>query len=144
MAASLSDYCLQSSHGAEYDVFGHNCQFDKHFLNCNVEHDDCQSSWSKVLSSWHVLSDRKERGFGDENICRDIDRSHYNSSRGALFVTVWKGATLWTIACRSRRWGQGTLSFLNPRFMGKVWSSLAGSCYGNWRWQISTSLCVDW
>ena len=76
MAASLSDYCPQNSHGAEYDAFGHNCQIDKHFLNCNVQHDDCRSSWSKFISFWYVLSDRKEIGSGIENICRGIDRFH--------------------------------------------------------------------
>ena len=66
-----------------------------------------------------------------------------NSSGGALLITVGKWVTSLSIACRSGRWVQGTLSFLNPCFMSKIWSSMTGSCYRYWSWQISTSLCVD-
>ena len=76
-------------------------------------------------------------------ILTDLITGANNSSGGALFVTVEKRATLLTIACHSRRWGQETLSFLSPWFMSKVSSSKAGSCYRYGCGQISTSLCVD-
>ena len=59
MSAPHSDYYLRSFHGAEYDALGHNCQFDKHVLKCNVEHDDCQSSSNKVLIYFDMFCHRK-------------------------------------------------------------------------------------